>query len=257
MSIFDRYMSEVYTAAPVTLFTTSTFGRLLPTTLSFLHVAGAGISIFFASGLVLITYLPPHLFCGAEYRKNGFRISRTPADVAGDGYTHLFFRRIGIFVKVCLRGEDHARRAVAALNGRVLYELFLQRMKAALAREPLYSHDIGAVGFRGVSRLTQQQLTQAAAQCRAARLTRHHDLAACSLQVVAQALDLRGLPYAVNAFERNEQSSHIYPLAHSVRDGGMRRGQAAIAAAATRLYSAVFFAAVFLAVVFLAAVFSR
>ena len=160
-----------------------------------------------------------------------------PADVVSGQFTAsrlIGERRIKIPVgdhhgSAFQRRTDHFSHVLRPVGGED------QRLRARC--------DIGAVGFRGVSRLTQQQLTQAAAQCRAARLTRHHDLAACSLHVVTQALDLRGLPYAVNAFERNEQSSHIYPLAHSVRDGGMRRGQAAIAAAATRLYSAVFFAA--------------
>ena len=150
-----------------------------------------------------------------------------PADVVGGQFTAsrlIGERRIKIPVgdhhgSAFQRRTDHFSHVLRPVGGED------QRLRARC--------DIGTVGFRGVSRLTQQQLTQAAAQCRAARLTRHHDLAACSLQVVTQALDLRGLPYAVNAFERNEQSSHIYPLAHSVRDGGMRRGQAAIAAAAT------------------------
>ena len=51
-----------------------------------------------------------------------------------------------------MRGEDHARRAVAALQAVLVPERFLQRMQRAVCREAFDCRHLAAVRLRGERR---------------------------------------------------------------------------------------------------------
>src|SRR5258706_6784653 len=105
-------------------------------------------------GLSLLRELAPMYFFSAIffyffrrrlYRLDDLRVARAHAEVAGEAAADLVFARIGILAQKRVRGEDHARRAVAALKAVALDERLLHRMEPAVRLQSLDRGDFPAV----------------------------------------------------------------------------------------------------------------
>ena len=65
----------------------------------------------------------------------------TAAEVAGERFANLLFRRLGVLIEQCLGAHDHAVGAVAALGCLLLDERPLDRMRILRRAEPLERRD--------------------------------------------------------------------------------------------------------------------
>src|SRR5271169_7015436 len=66
---------------------------------------------------------------GIEYRIDDRFVAGAAADVAADGFDHVFAGWIRISVEQGFRRHEHAGRAIAALGGKPFHERFLQRVQ--------------------------------------------------------------------------------------------------------------------------------
>ena len=88
--------------------------------------------------------LGAHRAGGRERRRDDRLIPRAAADIAGDGVAHLRLARLRIAFEKLGQGDQHARRAEAALQAVILAERLLQRVeRAADARAPPRSRPRG------------------------------------------------------------------------------------------------------------------
>src|SRR3990172_1275307 len=71
-----------------------------------------------------------HLFGGALHCLDDVLVTRAAAQIAGHPVADFLLRRIGRFFQQAIGAGDHARRAVAALQGVLLVECFLQSMQS-------------------------------------------------------------------------------------------------------------------------------
>ena len=89
-----------------------------------------------------------HALGGERDRLDDLRIAGAAADVAGDRLDDLLARRRGFFDEQRVRGEDHRRRAIAALHAVGFAERILHgRQLARPRRQPLDGGDGIAVGL--------------------------------------------------------------------------------------------------------------
>src|SRR6516225_11395589 len=123
---------------------------------------------------------------GIEHGADDLIVAGTPAEVAGEPVARLGLRRARIAVQEGFGGDQQARRAEAALQGRVLQEFPLQRMEIMAARHALDRLDGAAFGL---DRKHQARADQAAVDGHAAgaAITGAASLlAAGQMQLVAQ-----------------------------------------------------------------------
>lgn len=82
-------------------------------------------------------------------------VSGAAAKVGGDGPARLRPARFGVFQQKSVGRQDHARRAIAALDGAAVDKSLLQRMQTAVRRgQPLdgrqaAAEDVGDEGAAG------------------------------------------------------------------------------------------------------------
>lgn len=81
--------------------------------------------------------LNPYPLTRRLYSLNDSRVSRAAAEVAGDGPTYLFHRRLGIGVEQRLGRHNHPRSTEATIDGEIIDESLLQRIEPAVRGQPL------------------------------------------------------------------------------------------------------------------------
>src|SRR5262245_40069516 len=134
----------------------------------------------------VVNSLASQLGGGIEHGADDLIVAGAPAEVAGEPVARLGLRRARIAVQQGFGGDQQARRAEAALQGRVLQEFPLQRMEIMAARHALDRLDGAAFGL---DRKHQARADQAAVDGHAAgaAITRAASLlAAGQMQLVAQ-----------------------------------------------------------------------
>ena len=80
--------------------------------------------------------LPSHLRGRIQHGADDLVVAGAAAEVAGQPVARLVFGRVRVGVEQRLGGDQQARRAEAALQGRVLEELLLQRMQSPPSAMP-------------------------------------------------------------------------------------------------------------------------
>src|SRR5688572_16081621 len=84
---------------------------------------------------------------GVLDRVDDVLVAGATAEVAGDAVADLLFTRRRIVLKQVDRRDDHARRAVAALQAMFFPESLLHRMELPFRRQPLDRRHRRAVGL--------------------------------------------------------------------------------------------------------------
>src|SRR5688572_27661353 len=134
-------MSYVYFACPVTLARASIRGTSVPTTLRLsLALQGIGSLSGISNSISLRLFLNPKrvlIFCGMTLTSlhslrcgkrcvEDVRIGAAAAEIAGDRFLHILYRRSSISVEKGFARHYHSRRAEAALERIEFDEALLQ-----------------------------------------------------------------------------------------------------------------------------------
>src|SRR3954466_14651663 len=96
-----------------------------------------------------LTLLAPHRFGGRHDSRDDVLIAGAAAEHCGQRLTHLGYAGRRVDAQEVQRGDQHARRAEAALQSVMLMEGRLQWMQRAASRDPLDGDDVGAIGLHG------------------------------------------------------------------------------------------------------------
>src|SRR4029453_8477784 len=86
------------------------------------------------------------------HRFHNVLVAGAPAQVSGEPLTNVGLARIGLMLEEGIGRQQHARRAVAALQAVLIPEALLQRVQFAVCREPFDGEDLVAVGLDGSQR---------------------------------------------------------------------------------------------------------
>ena len=98
-----------------------------------------------------------HGFLGHLHSRDNARISSAAADVTFECTANFRFTRVRSLLQESNAGEDHSGSAITALHGVGLDEGFLQRMEAAVLRQPFdggdfFARDLGHLRDAGAHR---------------------------------------------------------------------------------------------------------
>src|SRR5581483_421779 len=183
----------------------------------------------------------PHALRGREHRLDDRLVTGAAAEIAGEGVAHVGLGRRGHAVEQLDGGEDHARRAVAALERMVPRELLLQWMERAVAREALdgcdrvtrglhTEHEAGARAAaveEDRARATDTVLAAGVRTGEAALLTEHveEQLARLGAHIVSDTVDAEAVldhlthrPGILRAHYHNRSADAAICAAHSRRE---------------------------------------
>src|SRR3990172_10740368 len=93
-----------------------------------------------------------HLLSGVQDGLHDVLVAGAAAQVALEGFAHLRLGRARVLPQVGIRGHDHARRAVPALEAVVAVKGVLQRVHLPVSGHALDRGDLAAVGLGGEHR---------------------------------------------------------------------------------------------------------
>ena len=142
-------------------------------------------------------------------------------------FAHFMFGRIGVVSQQLDRGDQHPRRAVAALQREILEEVLLHGMpRAVLRAQPLDGDDLGAVGLH----------RKREARARAAPVQR--DRAGAAHAVLAtemRAGEMQMIPQEIRKREADRHGLLVGPAVHGHRDALLSSQRRALPPAPARL----------------------
>src|SRR6056297_633337 len=117
----------------------------LPTIFSFENrIYISSFSFFGRSRLLQLA----HVACRGHHGGHDGAVAAAPADVARKRFANLLLRRVGVLLQKLDCRNQKPRRAIAALQAKILMKGFLDLVPlAAFIAKPLYGHNLGFVGL--------------------------------------------------------------------------------------------------------------
>src|SRR2546427_7099253 len=138
--------SRRFTLAPTILLTGMALSQILEFSLLDFRV---GAKFYCCSALGGAYRLVRQFFCRILNRIHDMLITRAATDIAVKGVANLLLRWLRMAHKKLVRGQNHPRSTVAALQPVTFPESFLERMEILSLGQPLDGQKIGAIGLDG------------------------------------------------------------------------------------------------------------